>query len=299
MDEANVGIVVQRKVEVTVNAETLLSQAIDKGMPVDMMERLLKMRSDLKAEYASEEYARALSSFQSACPVIKKTSSAVDSKGKVRYRYASMDEISASVAPLLEKNGLSYSFKTKQNEKSVTAICIVKHSAGHSEETEFTIPIDPEAYMNAAQKVASALTYAKRYAFVNAFGIMTGDEDDDGNGTGGPEKTSKKNDINFSVHPTVGKPWKIAKDETLIKEYAALSQDYQNEIGKELTSRGFVFANGEWSKPVAAAAQPAPIDDASGPAFGGGITDATEADLQTLAPGEDPFNDGESLPLGK
>jgi len=38
--------------------------------------------------------------------------------------------------------------------------------------------------MNDAQKIASALTYSKRYAFCNATGIMTGDEDQDGNGGG-------------------------------------------------------------------------------------------------------------------
>jgi hypothetical protein len=32
--------------------------------------------------------------------------------------------------------------------------------------------------MNEPQRFASALTFAKRYAFCNAFGILTGDEDD-------------------------------------------------------------------------------------------------------------------------
>ena len=35
--------------------------------------------------------------------------------------------------------------------------------------------------MSAQQKVGAALTFAKRYAFCNAFGIMTGDEDNDAN----------------------------------------------------------------------------------------------------------------------
>jgi hypothetical protein len=51
---------------------------------------------------------------------------------------------------------------------------------GHSQESDFTVPIDEKAFMNAPQKVASALTFAKRYAFCNAFGILTGDEDNDG-----------------------------------------------------------------------------------------------------------------------
>ena len=35
------------------------------------------------------------------------------------------------------------------------------------------------AMMNAPQQTAATMTYAKRYAFCNAFGIMTGDEDTD------------------------------------------------------------------------------------------------------------------------
>ena len=41
------------------------------------------------------------------------------------------------------------------------------------------MPIDKDGFMNTPQKFASALTYAKRYAFCNAFGILTADEDDD------------------------------------------------------------------------------------------------------------------------
>src|SRR3990167_3791525 len=46
--------------------------------------------------------------------------------------------------------------------------------------------------MNAAQKVASALTYAKRYAFCNAFGILTGDADDDARLTGNGDEPHLK-----------------------------------------------------------------------------------------------------------
>jgi ERF superfamily. len=38
--------------------------------------------------------------------------------------------------------------------------------------------------MSDTQHVAAALTFAKRYAFTNAFGIMTGDDDNDAAKTG-------------------------------------------------------------------------------------------------------------------
>lgn len=274
---------------VMISAEALISQGIDKGLSIDGMERLLKMRTELKSEYAREEFARALSAFQSQCPVIGKGSEAKDKDGKVRYRYAALGEISEAVAPLLEKNGLSYTFKTKQSDKSVTAICIVKHLAGHAEETEFEIPIDPKAYMNEAQKVASALTYAKRYAFMNAFGIMTGDEDDDGNATGAPAASTQKKASNFSVHPKNGKPWSEGSDAGLIKAYAQLGKEYQEEIGKVLTARGFSFEKSQWVKMQ---------DAADGPAFGGTIVDAKATDVTTASPTEDPYSDADPKAFG-
>jgi hypothetical protein len=99
--------------------------------------------------------------------------------GGIRYKYAPLDVIVEEVRDILEENGFSYTLATEQTADSVTAICNSHHLAGHSESTRLTAPIDHEAYMNEPQKVASALTYASRYAFRNAFGIMTGDDDDD------------------------------------------------------------------------------------------------------------------------
>ncbi len=61
--------------------------------------------------------------------------------------------------------------------------CIVHHREGHSERTEFLVPIDVQARMNDAQKAGSALTYGRRYALCAALGIVTAEEDDDGRAT--------------------------------------------------------------------------------------------------------------------
>ena len=166
----------------TVDPELLLLKAIEKGLPVETMEKLLVMRRELRAEAAKDDYFIALSKFQKMCPVIIKGRDVYDKDGKLRYRFAPLDVIIDQVKDALEICGFSYIIKTQQTETTVKAICEAHHISGHSESTDFTVPIDPKAYMNAAQKVASALTYSKRYAFCDAFGILTGDEDIDGNG---------------------------------------------------------------------------------------------------------------------
>lgn len=168
--------------------------AINKGVAIDVMERLLAMRERIQKDMAEKAFREAMASFQAECPIIVK-SAGVDytsRSGKhVSYDYAPLDMIVDKVRGPLCMNGFSYTFTTEQTKESVTAICHAHHVLGHTQSTAFTVPVDPEAFMNAAQKVASALTYAKRYAFCNAFGILTGDEDDDGQ-TGGKKSSQKQ-----------------------------------------------------------------------------------------------------------
>src|SRR3990167_3385329 len=161
------------------SAEALIAQAIEKNIPVDVMERLLAMRTQVKAEQAKEAYYEAMANFQNQCPIIQKTKVVMNKDGKtVRYKYAPIDSIIEQVKEFIKQNGFSYSINTKMND-GITITCQVTHKLGHSEISEFSVPIEKDAYMNDQQKVAAASTFAKRYAFCNAFGILTGDEDTD------------------------------------------------------------------------------------------------------------------------
>src|SRR5512143_2360309 len=159
--------------------EALIAKAIDKNVPVETMERLLSMRRELKVEWAKEEFDKAMAVFQAECPIIQKSSKV--SFGTTNYSYAALDEIVRQVKELLAKNGFSYTFDTKKTDQSITTFCKVKHRAGHMEVSEFEIDIDTNAKMNISQKDGAASSYGKRYAFCNAFGILTGDEDTDAN----------------------------------------------------------------------------------------------------------------------
>lgn len=165
-------------------AERLIAMAIDKNVPVETMEKLLAMRRELKAEKAKEEYTKSLANFQSQCPIIKKGKNVNFTSKRTgmttNYNYAPIESIIEQVKDILKENGFSYTFTSKTNGH-FTITCRVTHIAGHSEESEISVPISSdESRMNAMQQVASAMTYAKRYTFCNIFGISTGDEDNDG-----------------------------------------------------------------------------------------------------------------------
>lgn len=176
----------------TPGIEDLMAQAVTTGN-MDTIERVFALRQELKKEAAKEAFFEALSAFQYECPIIKK-SKVVPFKGGqgVMYRYAPLDKIVKVVAPLLTRHGLSYNIKTMielmDSAPFMVATLNIYHSLGHTETSEFRVPLNAAAidatHMNDAQRYGSAGTYAKRNAFVNGFGILTGDEDDDGASSG-------------------------------------------------------------------------------------------------------------------
>lgn len=168
-----------------IDPEQLIAKALEHGVQVDVLERLLSMRQDLVRERARNAYFSALSKFQSECPVIQKRKEVKNKDGSVRYAYAPLDDIVAQAGPHLKNNGFSWSYRTENIQDGITVVCDTHHEMGHGESSPVTIPIEKEAFMNDAQKSASAITFASRYAFRNAFGILTGDTDDDGNAMGG------------------------------------------------------------------------------------------------------------------
>ncbi len=162
------------------STEQLIARAIDQKVDVGTMERLLAMAEKMQAIKAKQEFDKAMATFQAQCPAIKKDKEVIVG-GKVAYKYAPIDSIVSQVKNYLQQNGFSYSTNMELLETGVKVFVKVTHIAGHSEVTEMNVPLGTKTnLMSASQQVAAAQTFAKRYAFLNAFGIMTGDEDNDG-----------------------------------------------------------------------------------------------------------------------
>lgn len=205
------------------NVEGLISLAIEKGTPVDTMERLLAMRTQLKNEFAKEAFNQAMAKFQSECPVIEKTKEVKTKSGVVAYRYAPIESIVEQVKAHLQANGFSYSTNMRMLEAGVEVTVKVTHSAGHSETTQMTVPLGTKTdIMSASQVVAAAQTFAKRYAFCNAFGILTGDEDNDAQPM---QTTPQRPPANAVKQPAVAKPATLG----------AVALDFIDQLNKATT----------------------------------------------------------------
>jgi hypothetical protein len=159
----------------------LISQGLATGASMEAMKGLYELYALERDDQRRMAFNEAMADFQSDCPVIKKNKSGGKTNaGVVAYYFAPIDSIVSQVKDLIRKHGFSYFIKTTTENGKLTATCIVRHKLGWSEESSFTVgETAGTAVMSGPQKTAASLTFAKRYAFCNAFGIMTGDQDID------------------------------------------------------------------------------------------------------------------------
>jgi hypothetical protein len=168
---------VARPASADFDIESVFRYALDKGAGPESMTTLMNIRRELKAEHAKAEFDAAMAALQAELPIIEKRKFGA----KNAYKYAPLDDIVSQVQPLLQKHGFSFTVTSEIQNSLVKAICKITHRAGHHDQSEFSCPIDSRnPMMNDPQRYAGSLTFSKRYAFCNAFGIMTGDEDRDG-----------------------------------------------------------------------------------------------------------------------
>jgi hypothetical protein len=93
-----------------------------------------------------------------------------------KSKYADLPAVIAAIKPALIKHGLAFSQPCQPTEEGVTVRTLLHHASG---ETLDLGSLFVPANKRDAQGFGSALTYARRYALVSAFGVPT--EDDDGN----------------------------------------------------------------------------------------------------------------------
>ncbi len=170
------------------NIEEILMAAVEKGANIEVMERLLAMRKELKAEAAKDQFAAAMAEFQALRPRIPKRHKVLNRDGSFRYKYAKLDDIIELIQEPLAKCGLSFkwepTFSQDGKNQYIESACIVTHVAGHSERSTFRVPVILEtSAMNGIQSFGSASTYAKRYSLCDAFGISPDEDDDAGTAT--------------------------------------------------------------------------------------------------------------------
>jgi hypothetical protein len=155
--------------------QLLTAALLDERIVPDKLKELLAIA-------AEREYNEAFARLQPRLPVIKRKRR-IEVKGKVRSRYAAYEDIDKQIRPLYTAEGFSIKYDAPIKSKNeITVNCWVKHSAGHKELTQVTLPLDESEFRNVVQNYGATITFAKRYALTLALNITTEDEDNDAEG---------------------------------------------------------------------------------------------------------------------
>jgi len=165
--------------ELTVTTpQSLLSQAIEKGLDVEALSKLMDLQERWQANQARKLFFEAFTKFQTEVPEIRKTKDVQFNQTK--YQYAPLSDITRQIGKTLEKNGLSYRWEIKDDADQLQVTCLVSHIEGHTETTTMSAKADTSGAKNAIQARGSAIEYLKRYTLIGALGISTADSDIDG-----------------------------------------------------------------------------------------------------------------------
>jgi ERF superfamily len=203
---------------------SMLRLAIEKGAPIETIERLVALQEKMLARQAETEFNHALNRVQSKIQRI-----APDLENTQKHsKYASYAAIDRVIRPIYAPEGFSISFTHAECPKPdhIRVIGWLRLGA-HKEPYQVDWPVDTKgpqgsAVMTATQATGASDSYAKRYLVKDMFNIAIGEDDRDGNLM--PENQEK--DFLLAIHGAASLPELERAYKDSIK--AAISnQDYQ------------------------------------------------------------------------
>lgn len=150
----------------------MLSQAIERGASMDLLEKLMTLQERWEANEARKQFDEAVAAAKAEMPIILR-----NSKGN-NSTYADFAAIAKAVDPILGTHGLSYRFRSEQTNGLISVTCRLAHKAGHAEETSLTGSPDKTGSKNDIQAIGSTLTYLQRYSLVLMLGLAASKDDD-------------------------------------------------------------------------------------------------------------------------
>jgi len=160
----------------------LFRMAIDKGLSVEGLEKLVTLHERVADRAAAQEFADALARFQRECPSIPQDAEAkiaTKSGASYKYTYSKLPTIANTIREPLARENLSYSWDSKVENAIASANCILLHVNGHKRISTFSCPTETQSGMSPQQAVASAVTFCKRQSLVLVLGLTTTDADTD------------------------------------------------------------------------------------------------------------------------
>ena len=168
---------------------------LNPNVDVDKLERLLVMKERMDLNAAKAEFADALSAACAEIPPIIKNATvdftSQNAKGRVHYKHETQAGIAKTIDKILSRHGLSYRFRTNEENGRLIVTCILSHRNGYCEENSLSGLPDRSGSKNDLQAVGSTVTYLQRYTLKAGLGLSS-EVDDDGASAGAAPITSEQ-----------------------------------------------------------------------------------------------------------
>jgi hypothetical protein len=153
--------------------------AANPAVDIARVEQLYALKERADKAKAEREFAQAMAAAQAEiAPVAKNKANT-----HTHSRYADLAAIADAVQPIYSAHGFALTFGVDQVEPaSVTVICDVIHSGGHSRRLALSLPLDSagsggKVNKTALQATGSTITYGRRYLTCMAFNVAIADTD--------------------------------------------------------------------------------------------------------------------------
>lgn len=150
----------------------MLDRAVSNGASIETLEKLMGLQERWEKNNARKAFDEAIAAAKAELPIILKNRTGHNDK-----KFADFAAIAKAIDPIISKHGLSYRFRTRQDER-IHVTCVISHRDGHSEETTLAGPADSTGNKNAIQAIGSTLTYLQRYSLTQALGLAASEDDD-------------------------------------------------------------------------------------------------------------------------
>ena len=149
--------------------------AIEKGADLATIEKFMDLQERHEKTEAKKAYVVAMGQFRAEVPAIERTKKAHNSN------YAGLAETISDISEAMINNGISHSWKTAQDETSISVTCCVTHVLGHEECTTLREFPDKSGSKNSIQAIGSTVSYLQRYTLFSILGLASQESDTDGN----------------------------------------------------------------------------------------------------------------------
>ena len=175
--------------------------AADPTCDIEKMERLLAMHERMQDKAAEAAFNAGMAQMQCDIPTVFEAAVNLHTGNA----YATLDDITRVIKPIMQQHGFAITFKVENIEKFISVTGILMHRDGHREQTTMTLPADIGKGRNEVQAVGSSTTYGKRYVMCALLNITTSEtRDDDAHSSDGSDTEDMRAQVVADIIERVG-----------------------------------------------------------------------------------------------